>query len=155
MFYIADVLWLQTTRYRCLCSYVSRVMFLRSLENARANRNTSAPAASGEGFHTAARVALSTRTIISAASRYQFWAEKERLTVEGEVSEEGSQQVHDKHGQEGHVGNILHLFARTTFWEEKDILVLDKRTNHSSHFKCSEATEEALTLSTPRTWAGW
>lgn len=31
------------------------------------------------------------------------------LTVEGQISEEGGQQVHDEHGQEGHIGNVLHL----------------------------------------------
>ena len=39
-----------------------------------------------------------------------------RLTVEGQVSEEGSQQVHDEHGQEGHVGDTLHLSAGAAVW---------------------------------------
>lgn len=87
----------------------------------------------GGGFHTAAWVPLSTQIIISFANGYQFLIENKRLTVEGEVSEEGSQQVHDEHGQEGHIGNILHLFARTTDREGKDVLFLDKKPNHWSH----------------------
>lgn len=35
------------------------------------------------------------------------------LTVEGEISKEGSQQVHDEHGQERYVGDTLHLSAGT------------------------------------------
>lgn len=44
-----------------------------------------------------------------------------RLTVEGQISEEGSQQVHDEHGQEGHVGNALHLSTGTAVWEGGDV----------------------------------
>jgi len=40
-----------------------------------------------------------------------------RLTVEGQIPEEGGQQVHDEHGQEGHVGDALHLLARATVWD--------------------------------------
>lgn len=39
-----------------------------------------------------------------------------RLTVKGQISEEGGQQVHQEHGQEGHVGNALHLSAGTAVW---------------------------------------
>lgn len=39
-----------------------------------------------------------------------------RLTVEGQISEEGGQQVHEEHGQEGHIGNALHLPAGTAVW---------------------------------------
>ncbi len=45
-----------------------------------------------------------------------------RLTVEGQVSKEGSQQVHDEHGQEGHIGNALHLFAGTAVWAEECLI---------------------------------
>lgn len=51
-----------------------------------------------------------------------------RLTVEGQVSEEGGQQVHDEHGQEGHVGNALHLSAGTAVRaREQGMFDLDTR----------------------------
>lgn len=34
-----------------------------------------------------------------------------QLTVKGQVSKESSQQVHDEHGEEGDVGDALHLSA--------------------------------------------
>lgn len=36
---------------------------------------------------------------------------KIKLTIKGQISKESSQQVHEEHGQEGHVGNALHLSA--------------------------------------------
>lgn len=30
------------------------------------------------------------------------------LTIKGEVAKDGSEQIHDKHPQDGHVGNGLH-----------------------------------------------
>lgn len=44
--------------------------------------------------------------------RWFFWFSL-ILTVEGEISEEGGQQVHDEHRQEWHVGDSLHLSAGT------------------------------------------
>lgn len=32
------------------------------------------------------------------------------LTIEGEVSKDGSQQVHNKHGHNGDISNFLHAF---------------------------------------------
>lgn len=34
-----------------------------------------------------------------------------QLTVKGQISKESSQQVHDEHGEEGDVGDALHLSA--------------------------------------------
>lgn len=53
-----------------------------------------------------------------------------RLTVEGQVSEESCQQIHDEHGQEGHVGNALHLFAGAAVLEKEGegVFCLDTRT---------------------------
>lgn len=42
-----------------------------------------------------------------------FFSLLQKLTIEGQISEEGSQQVHEEHGQEGHIGNTLHLSAGT------------------------------------------
>lgn len=36
------------------------------------------------------------------------------LTIEGEVAKDGSQQVHDKHGQNRDISNILHPFLGWT-----------------------------------------
>lgn len=46
-----------------------------------------------------------------------------RLTVEGQISEEGSQQVHEEHSQEGHIGNALHLPAGTAVWTGEQEMV--------------------------------
>lgn len=32
------------------------------------------------------------------------------FTIEREVAKDGSQQVHDKHGQNGDISNVLHAF---------------------------------------------
>lgn len=55
-------------------------------------------------------------TFCSISARIKAFL-SERLTVEGQVSEEGGQQVHDEHGQEGHIGNALHLLAGAAVWE--------------------------------------
>lgn len=36
------------------------------------------------------------------------------LTVKGEVTKKSRQQVHDEHGQDGDVGNVLHTFLGST-----------------------------------------
>lgn len=45
--------------------------------------------------------------------------EKNKLTIKGQISKESSQQVHEEHGQEGHIGNALHLSAGTAVWMRK------------------------------------
>ena len=39
---------------------------------------------------------------------------KEVLTVKGEVTKDGGEQVHDEHGCYGNVGNCLHAFLGWT-----------------------------------------
>lgn len=34
-----------------------------------------------------------------------------QLTIKGQISKESSQQVHEEHGEEGDVGDALHLSA--------------------------------------------
>lgn len=36
------------------------------------------------------------------------------ITIEGEVAKNGSQQVHDKHGQNRDIRNVLHAFLGWT-----------------------------------------
>lgn len=36
------------------------------------------------------------------------------FTVKREVTKDGSEQVHDKHGQDGDVGNVLHTLLGST-----------------------------------------
>lgn len=36
------------------------------------------------------------------------------FTIEGEVAKDGSQQVHDKHGQNRDISNVLHAFLAWT-----------------------------------------
>lgn len=38
----------------------------------------------------------------------------EVFTKKREVAEEGSEQVHDEHGQDGDVGNVLHTLLGST-----------------------------------------
>lgn len=58
---------------------------------------------------------------------------KEHLTVKGEVAEKSSQQVHDKHGQDGDVGNSLHALLVGT--EEKPV---KKEKNDFSIVMCKK-----------------
>lgn len=49
----------------------------------------------------------------------QPWGFSTRLTVEGQISKESSQQVHEEHGEEGDVGDALHLSAGAAVWMKK------------------------------------
>lgn len=51
-----------------------------------------------------------------------------KLTVEGQISEKGSQQVHDEHGQKGHISNALHLSAGTAVLVEKEQMFRHRST---------------------------
>lgn len=42
------------------------------------------------------------------------------LTEEGEVAKESSNQVHDKHGQDGDIGNVLHTFLGGTEGKQEE-----------------------------------
>lgn len=41
------------------------------------------------------------------------------LTVEGQVAEQSSEEIHDEHGQERHISHTLHPFPRTTVGGKK------------------------------------
>lgn len=42
------------------------------------------------------------------------------LTVEGQISKQSSQQIHDKHAQERDICNVLHLSSGTTADRESE-----------------------------------
>lgn len=50
-------------------------------------------------------------------------------TVEGEVAEEGSQEVHDVHNSDGQVGDMLHLLLGGTMAKQERGLVA--KLNHT------------------------
>lgn len=76
------------------------------------------------------KTALSHLTVVLTPARYNLCLVLlKKLTVEGQISEQGGQQVHDEHGQEGHVGNTLHLSAGSAVWVgEKGLFSLTTRT---------------------------
>lgn len=51
------------------------------------------------------------RDLLDVVPVMQPWEFSTQLTVKGQVSKESSQQVHDEHGEEGDVGDALHLSA--------------------------------------------
>lgn len=53
------------------------------------------------------------------------------ITIEGEVAKDGSQQVHDKHGQNRDIRNVLHAFLAWT-----EITRRQKDANVLIHLKC-------------------
>lgn len=50
---------------------------------------------------------------MTASNSVQLKQREKKLTIKGQISKESSQQVHEEHGQEGHVGDALHLSAGT------------------------------------------
>lgn len=56
------------------------------------------------------------------------------LTIKGEVAKDGSEQIHDKHPQDGHVGNGLHASLCGTRSVKTTIIKGDLFLTHGSLF---------------------
>lgn len=61
---------------------------------------------------------------------FMYW--QKLLTIECQVAKNGSQEVHNKHGEKGDIWNHLHLFLWSTKNKNKGI---KKIKNHVTEFK--------------------